>query len=146
MSSPEVASLPLKLTVRSWLYQALTSGPREAVALACGAVSSYLSVKRLEPLWFPALSVHVPPTAVDGSSGPEYVVWLQLSMPDVASAPWWLTVTEWLYQPFLSVARAEEFACGFVESYFSDSEGVAVLPAMSVQVPLTAALPLSGPP
>ena len=39
-SSPDTASLPVKLTVSGRLYQPLTSGPRAATALACGAVSS----------------------------------------------------------------------------------------------------------
>jgi hypothetical protein len=39
-ATPEVASLPLKVTVSAWLYQPLRSAPREAVAVTCGAVAS----------------------------------------------------------------------------------------------------------
>jgi hypothetical protein len=40
VSMPEVASLPEKLTVRSWLYQPFESGFRPGLADADGAVAS----------------------------------------------------------------------------------------------------------
>src|SRR5215212_6662089 len=70
-SRPEVASLPEKVTVSAWLCQPLTSAVRDGVAVAAGAVSSYLSVKEPEALTLPARSVQVPPSATEASSGPE---------------------------------------------------------------------------
>jgi hypothetical protein len=115
---PEVASLPWKVIVKAWLYQPFVSAPRDGLPPPFkGAVSSYLSVKTLELLWLPAWSTQVPLSATDGSSSPSYVTCVQLWMPDVASAPWKVTVAAWLYQPFLSGCRAAGLACGEVSSY-----------------------------
>jgi hypothetical protein len=58
-----------KLTVRAWLNQPPKSAGREAVALACGAVASYL--RRKEGLAaLPARSRQVPLTDVEALSGP----------------------------------------------------------------------------
>ena len=59
-----------KLTVRAWLNQPPKSAGREAVALASGAVASYLTASDgVDAL--PATSRHVPPTEAAGLSGPE---------------------------------------------------------------------------
>ena len=65
-----MASLPAKLTVSGWLCQPLTSAGREAVAVACGGVSSYFVVKSADGLWLPAWSTQVPLSATEASSGP----------------------------------------------------------------------------
>ena len=68
-------------------------------------------------------------------------------MPEVASEPANDTPTAWLYQPFVSGGRAGlALTLGGVASYLRlNVEGALTLPALSVQVPLTVALPLSGP-
>ncbi len=58
-----------KLTSRGARYQPLAFGWRDAVAVATGAVASYLSVSDAAPL-FPALSVQVPLTTAAPLSGP----------------------------------------------------------------------------
>ncbi len=66
-------------------------------------------------------------------------------MPAVASLPAKLTVSGWLYQPSLSAARLGlAVAVGGVASYLKGRLAVVTLPALSVQVPLTVALGLSG--
>ena len=59
-----------------------------------------------------------------------------------------LTVSEWLYQPFASAGRpAAAVATGAVPSYLRPKALVPLwLPARSLQVPLTEAAALSGPP
>ena len=70
----------------------------------------------------------------------------QLAIPEVASLPCQVTVTALLYQPFAFGARSGLGAkTGGIESYLSETERVAGLPAWSVQVALAAALALSGP-
>ncbi len=84
---------------------------------------------------------------MEGSSGPEYVTPVQVSTPEVASLPEKVTVTAWLYQPFLSTARdaLPPLFCGAVASYLSENGAWPVFPAMSVQEPVTLAPALSGP-
>ncbi len=63
----------------------------------------------------------------------------------MASLPEKLTVSGWLYQPLLSAARLGlAVAVGGVASYLKGRLAVVTLPALSVQVPLTVALGLSG--
>src|ERR671932_2390341 len=68
-------------------------------------------------------------------------------MPEVVSLPLQVIATEWLNQPFWSAARAAaaETLVGAVASNLSGKEAAAEFPAWSVQVPLGAALPESGP-
>src|SRR5215475_990008 len=143
---PEVASVPPYCTVSGWLYQPFESGLRPRVpATDVGAVASYLSAKEPVPV-LPALSVHVPPTDAAPSSGAEYVAWLHEPRPDVPSVPENETVSAWLYQPFESGPREGVPATeGAVESYWNEAVAGSTLPALSVQEPLTAALPVSGP-
>jgi hypothetical protein len=68
-SRPDVVSVPEKLTVRGALYQPFAFGEREAVAVACGAVASYLRLNEAVVV-LPALSRHWPMTAVVVRSGP----------------------------------------------------------------------------
>jgi len=92
--------------------------------------------------------VHVPLTVAAPLSGVEYVfAAAQESMPEVASVPEKATVSAWLYQPFASGWRAGLAVTeGPAASYLSPNVEVALrLPALSVQVPLTEADPVSGP-
>ena len=63
--------MPLKPTVRGWLYQPFASGLREGVAVTAGPVSSYWKPKLLLALVFPARSRQVPLTEAFCESGPE---------------------------------------------------------------------------
>src|ERR1700693_1127884 len=57
LSIPEVASVPLHVTVSAWLYQPLWSVPRSAAATTfVGGVASYLNPNVFVPV-LPALSV-----------------------------------------------------------------------------------------
>jgi hypothetical protein len=57
-----------------------------------------------------------------------------------------LTVSAWLYQPFLSAIRdGVAVAWGAVASYFSPYDAEPLLPALSVHEPFTAPVALSGP-
>src|SRR5207248_1750987 len=143
---PEAASLPPYCTVNWWLYQPFESGVRPRVPTTdVGAVASYLSAK--EPVAvLPALSVHMPPTDAEPSSGPEYVAWLHEPRPEVPSVPENETVSWWLYQPFASGPRPSVAeASGAVESYASGNAAVPRLPAWSWHEPFTEPVPLSGP-
>ena len=141
---PAVASLPEKLIVSGWLYQPLLSAARLAFAVAVGAVASYLK-GRLAVAMLPALSVQVPLTVALSLSVLQPTGAEQALRPAVASLPAKLTVSGWLYQPFVSAARlAAAVAVGAVASYLSGRLAVATLPALSVQEPLTVALGLSG--
>ncbi len=115
-----MVSLPAKVTVTAALYQPFAFGCRSGVAVVAGAVASYLSVSDARPP-FPALSKQVPLTLVVVASGPEYEVSAgQDWSPDVASVAAKLTVSEWLYQPFLSAGLdGVAVACGAVASYLS---------------------------
>ena len=69
-STPDVASVPKKLTISGWLYQPFASAGREGEAVTCGAVASYLTTN--EPLaLLPARSRHKPLTTAAALSGPE---------------------------------------------------------------------------
>src|SRR4051794_27960335 len=142
---PEVGSPPPYWTVSGWLYQPFASGLRPRVPTTdVGAVASYLSAKEPVPV-LPALSVHVPPTDAEPSSGAEYVAWLHEPRPEVPSVPENETVSWWLYQPFESAGREGVPATdGADESYWNDAVAGSTLPALSVQEPLTAALLVSG--
>src|SRR5437879_5304019 len=67
--------------------------------------------------------------------------------PETASLPWSATSTGWLYQPFESAVRAGAAdTFGGVASYWKERVLAAeMLPAASVQVPVTEADPESGP-
>src|SRR4029453_13862355 len=84
---PEVPSVPAKPIVSAWLYQPFESGAREGGAVTTGPVESYWKLKLLAALVFPARSRQVPETEPVASSGPEYVVCVQDSMPEVPSGP-----------------------------------------------------------
>ena len=99
MSIPDVGSFPLKLTESPWLYQPFESGLLEGVAVTDGPVSSYWKLNALGALVFPARSRQVPFTEAVASSGPEYVDCVQVSRPEVTSAPVKAIESVWLYQP-----------------------------------------------
>ena len=63
--------MPLKPTVRGWLYQPFASGLREGVAVTAGPVSSYWKPKLLLELVLPATSRQTPLTDAFAESGPE---------------------------------------------------------------------------
>jgi hypothetical protein len=69
-SAPERASVAVKLTVRAALYQPFAFGWREGVALATGAVASYLTGNAPLPT-LPAWSLQVPEAEAAALSGPE---------------------------------------------------------------------------
>ena len=98
--------------------------------MSTGGVESYLSGTEVEAE-LPAWSVHVTPGAALALSGPLYVLELgQLAIPEVASLPCQLTVTELLYQPFAFGLRSGLGPnTGGVESYLSGKETDAELPA-----------------
>ena len=70
LSQTEIASLPVKLTPREWLYQPFTSDARAGEAVTCGAVASYLRPNWLEELPLPARSPQDPLTVAVALSGP----------------------------------------------------------------------------
>ena len=72
---------------------------------------------------------------------------MQVSRPEVRSLPEYVTVTAWLYQPLASMGRdaLPPLFCGAVASYLSENGAWPVLPALSVQEPVTLAVALSGP-
>jgi hypothetical protein len=69
-STPEVASLPRKLTVSGRLYQPFASAPRLGVAVTPGAVASYLKPNEPSALVLPARSRQEPETEAVPESGP----------------------------------------------------------------------------
>jgi len=147
-SIPDVASAPGNETESWWLYQPFSSGDRSGFGdPADGAVASYPNVAA-PPAVLPATSLHVPVTLADAESGPAYVVDpSQDATPDVTSDPVTLTPTLRLYQPLESGARlGVAVTFGLVSSNLNWGElrVVLVLPALSVQVPLTVAVALSG--
>ena len=130
LASPERESLPFQVTVTGLLYQPFVFAGRSALGLSTGGVESYLSGTEVEAE-LPAWSVQVTPGAALALSGPLYVVELgQLAIPEVASLPCQLTVTELLYQPFAFGFRSGLGAnTGGVESYLSGKETDPELPA-----------------
>src|SRR5436190_23838135 len=143
---PEVASAPENETVSAWLYQPFASGWRAGLAVREGPAESYLSPNIEVALRLPGLSMQVPLTDAAPVSGPEYVVCVHVSTPEVASVPEKPIATAWLYQSFASALRpALAAAVGGVESYLTGKEAVPTLPALSRHEPVTEALPLSGP-
>jgi hypothetical protein len=79
-------------------------------------------------------------------SGPEYVVGEHETPPE-KELPLTAAVTEWLYQPFESGARAgTAVTAGLDASYLNGSlDAFPVLPALSVQLALIVAPIASGP-
>ena len=146
-ATPDVPSVAVNETESAWLYQPFASAPRAGVAVTDGPVASYAKPNAVELLTFPATSVQLPDTAADPVSGPEYVTCVQPAIPDVASPPENETVSAWLYQPFESAPRAGVAATpvGALASYCNGNDAEPTFPALSVQEPVTAALPSSGP-
>jgi hypothetical protein len=147
-SIPETGSAPLHAIVTGWLYQPFASVALPAVAVTAGPVASYLNGKATTADVFPALSVQLPGWDALPVLGPLYVTDVHVAIPEVASLPLQLIPIAWLNQPLLSGSRAAEAETpvGAVASYLSENAKAAeVLPALSVQTPLGAALPESGP-
>src|SRR5918999_1411190 len=144
---PDVPSCPWNARSIARLFQPFASGGRAGVApVTTGAVASYPRASDRVAL-LPATSVHEPVTAAVAASGPPYgFAGSQEPRPEVASLPAKLTVSGRLYQPFASGARlGVAVTCGAVESYLSGRDADPMLPALSTQVPATAAVALSGP-
>jgi hypothetical protein len=96
----------------------------------------------------PARSRQVPDSEAVPLSGPAYVALVQASTPAVWSVPENATATERLYQPFESLARSgwPLLTTGFVASYLRPNASAGLtFPALSVHVPGSEAVPLSGP-
>src|SRR5256885_3938027 len=133
--------------VTPWLNQPFTSAPRPAAAVTTGGVASYLRPNEVAPA-LPALSKQVPATEARELSGPAYVCAAEHdATPEKPSLPSKETVTCPSYQPFASGARPGVAVTeGPFASYLS-ANGLAGLrlPALSRQVPVTVAAPLSGP-
>jgi hypothetical protein len=128
------------------LYQPFTFGCRDGVALAWGAVASYLSVN-VSGSELPALSRQLPVIVVDATSGPaKLFVASHESTAEVASVAAKPTVSGAVYQPVAFGWRDGVAAvCGAVASYLTAEDARAAFPALSRHVPLTDAEPLSGP-
>ena len=146
-SKPERPSVAAKVTSRDARYQPLAFGGREGAADASGGAESYLKAYAAGVLSFPARSTHVPLRDALAASGVEYVFAKSHEpMPDSASPPVKLTDRAALNQPFAFGWReGAAVACGSVASYFSWTEAVAELPALSLHAPLTAVEAVSGP-
>src|SRR5215207_1290123 len=71
-----------------------------------GVVASYLKPYGCAGLVLPALSRHVPATDAAPLSGPAYAGTLHAATPEVASTPWNVMESGWLYQPFASGRRS----------------------------------------
>jgi hypothetical protein len=148
VSIPETVSAPVHAIVTGWLYQPFASVALPGVAETAGPVASYLNGNATTVDVFPALSVQLPGWDTLPASGPLYVTEVQAAIPDVASFPLQLIPIAWLNQPFWSGSRAAvaETPVGAVPSYLTpNAKAAEVLPALSVQTPLGAALPESGP-
>ena len=148
VSIPDTVSAPLHAIVTGWLYQPFASVALPAVAETAGPVASYLNGNATTVDVFPALSVQLPGCDPLPVSGPLYVTDVHVAIPEVASFPLQLIPIAWLNQPFLSGFRAAEAETpvGAVASNLSENAKVVeVLPALSVQTPLGAAPPVSGP-
>src|SRR5918996_1113514 len=106
-----------------------------------GGRVSYLSSYAAGGLVFAALSMHVPDTAVFGTSGPRYVTaGAQECSPEVASEPLNETVSARLNQPLGFGWRSGlASTVGGVASYLSPKEAPPLFPALSVQLPPTSA-------
>ena len=145
---PETGSVPPKVSVTGPLYQPALLGCRSgATVVTAGAVASNLSGKTRSAA-LPARSVQRPITDASALSGDEYVTAGHVSTPEVVSVPTNVYVTARLYQSPASGLRsgARAVTCGAVASYFKPYGNEALpLPALSVHVPLTDAVALSGP-
>jgi hypothetical protein len=108
---------------------------------------SYFSVVTAAALVFPALSVHVAPTAADALSGPAYTGAVQEATPDTGSFPIATTRTGRLYQPLPSGTRSGATAtAGADASYLNvETPGGLALPATSMQPPPIDAVAEFGP-
>ena len=110
---PEVASLPLHLTVTGWLYQPLESGLREKLAATFGAVASILigavtSVVEL-PSWLVAVQLCVVPVVGPGTATAARQV-VALIEPDTAQ--WRTTPSPYAlpwYQPLVPEIPSIEY-------------------------------------
>ena len=94
----------------------------------------------------PALSVQLPPTVAFVASGPEYVPGVHDAIPENELAPT-LAETGWLYQPSESGERARDTVTFGLDASYENAAlvALAVLPALSVQLPPTVAFVASGP-
>ena len=86
-ASPDTGSVPAKVTETGALYQPAAFPARAGVAVACGAVASYLTTTE-RGATLPARSWQAPLIVTVAASGPAYdSVGSQESSPEVASLP-----------------------------------------------------------
>ena len=127
----------------------LASAPRLGAATACGGVESYLRPRASGALVFPARSVQVPDTDTVAESGPLYEAAGLQRFPNPGHVARRLRESdgERAVVPAVRVgARLAAAATpGAVESYWSENRPTRVLPATSVQMPVTEAVAESGP-
>ena len=140
---PEPASEPWIVTWTEWLYQPFASGGRSKVMLSIeGPAASYFTVAAADAV-LPALSEHDPADAPGIVPDEHDATPDRLSLPDVANP------TGWMYQSPTSGPRESAMLTdGGVASYLIGPTLAVeeMLPALSVHVPETVALVVSGPP
>src|SRR5574338_331367 len=146
---PLTESTPAVWTVTTDVYQPLVPAvPAVTDSVADGADASNLRFSYAVPLVLPASSVQLPPTKAAAESGAVYVYSLHETMPLVASLPWNVNFTAWLYQVPWSATRSgvPETLLGAVASYWNVNATEALtFPALSVHVPSIEPVPVSGP-
>ena len=111
-----------------------------------GGEASYKNGLLVALAVLPALSVQLPVTVAVELSGPEYVPGVHEAMPE-KELPLTVAATGWLYQPLESGGRDGVTETVGVEASYGNGllVALAVLPALSVQLPVTVAVVLSGP-
>ena len=134
---PDRASSADQVCVTSVLYQPFAFGAVVGAALRFGGVLSTLMPVTEVLAVLPALSVAVPSTFWPAPS-PRCCGPVTVSIPDRTSLPSKDTVTSSLYQPAgLGALSGAPVMVGAVLSMLTVAVAVALLPALSVAVPLT---------
>ena len=135
-----LVSTPDSVSVKVGVKVTLALPDVENVTIFAGTVTVGAAVsywKLIEPVpWLPAASVQWPDTEAVAKSGPLYENGLShVTPPLVVSVPVKLTVTVWLYQPFLSALLSRlGNTIGVVASILIVAVLVdSVLPALSVE-------------
>jgi hypothetical protein len=138
--------LPLTDPATGWLNHPFESAARAGVTVTVGVEASNLNAPLVASAVFPALSMQLPLTVALVVSGPAYVVGVHEAMPET-ELPDTLAATGWLYQSPESGRRGRDTeTIGPEASYLNTAlSAVAVLPALSVQLPRIVLLSMSGP-
>ena len=136
-ATPERSSSAVQSIVTSPLYQPLPLAAVVGLPLSVGAVSSTLMPPTVVLAELPAASTAVPSRDWSVPS-PKVLSAVTLSMPDRVSLPSKWTVTSVLFQPkSLAAGVRLPVMVGLVLSRLTVAGSVAVLPALSVAVPVT---------